>query len=99
MKFNSLLPEMVVLDIKESLKFYADLLGFKIEYSRDKFVFLSFQGSQIMLSENQDWWTQTKLERPFGRGINFEIKSNNVELMVKKLNEKNYPLFKEIEEN
>ena len=25
MKFNSLLPEMVVLDIKESLKFYVDL--------------------------------------------------------------------------
>lgn len=53
MQFNSLLPELYVSDSKNSLHFYKDILGFKVEYTRDnpKFVFLSFEGSQIMIQE------------------------------------------------
>ena len=52
MKFNQLLPELSVANIKESLKFY-ETLGFKIEYERpeNKFAFISFENVQFMLQE------------------------------------------------
>ena len=51
MKFNSLIPEVSVIDIKESKRFYIDILGFKLEYERpeDKFAFLSLGDIQIMI--------------------------------------------------
>ena len=54
MKMNTLVPEMIVSDLKRSLDFYCLVLGFKIEYERpeDKFTFLSFQGSQLMLEQD-----------------------------------------------
>lgn len=53
MKFNTLIPELEVLNIKASKNFYIEVLGFKLEYERkeDKFVFLSKDGSQLMLEE------------------------------------------------
>jgi catechol 2,3-dioxygenase-like lactoylglutathione lyase family enzyme len=58
MKFNKLIPELSVSDIDKSLKFYVDILGFKIEYQRKEtsFVFLSFQGSQIMIEKINNFW-------------------------------------------
>ena len=77
MKFNKLIPELVVSNLSKSLGFYVNILGFKVEYSREKFVFLSFQGAQIMISENNTWKTG-KLEKPFGRGINFQIEVKDI---------------------
>ncbi|UTH14049.1 VOC family protein [Macrococcus equipercicus] len=53
MKFNTLIPELEVLNIEASKNFYIEVLGFKLEYERkeDKFVFLSKDGSQLMLEE------------------------------------------------
>ena len=41
MKYNDLIPELVVSDIEKSKEFYINHLGFKIEYEReeDKFFF------------------------------------------------------------
>jgi lactoylglutathione lyase len=51
MKFNALVPELLVSNIKETLRFYVDLLGFEINYARkeDDFYFIERQGAQIML--------------------------------------------------
>ena len=53
MEFNKLVPELSVADVEKSKKFYIDILGFLLEYERkqDKFVFLSYYGSQIMLEQ------------------------------------------------
>jgi catechol 2,3-dioxygenase-like lactoylglutathione lyase family enzyme len=96
MKFNKLIPELSVFNIKKSLQFYQDTLGFTVEYSRpkDKFYFLSCEGSQIMIEEiNKTWWTG-ELEYPFGRGINFQIEVNDVSALVKRIDEANIPLFR-----
>ena len=98
MKFNKLIPELVVSNLNRSLNFYVKILGFKVEYSREKFVFLSFQGTQIMISEN-DSWNTGKLEYPFGRGINFQIEVKNIEPIIKSLTANNHPLFRNTEEN
>lgn len=98
MKFNKLIPELVVSNLNRSLNFYVKILGFKVEYSREKFVFISFQGTQIMISEN-DGWNTGKLEYPFGRGINFQIEVKHIQPIIKSLKTNNYPLFRNPEKN
>lgn len=51
---NPLIPELIVSDLQRSLDFYCQVLGFKIEYQRpeDKFAFLSYHGSQLMLEQD-----------------------------------------------
>jgi catechol 2,3-dioxygenase-like lactoylglutathione lyase family enzyme len=103
MKFNKLIPELAVSDLKKSLEFYVDTLGFKVEYERpeNNFVFLSLQGSQIMLEEirNDDSpWFTGPLEKPFGRGIHFQISVDKIQPLLETLKEKNYPVKAEPKE-
>lgn len=96
MKFNSLIPELLVKDLKESMHFYMDILGFKKEYERDNFVFLSFQGSQIMMqelgSESSKLWVTGKMEHPYGRGINLQIEVATVNEIINSLEKAKYPI-------
>lgn len=51
----TLVPEMIVSDLKRSLDFYCLILGFQIEYERPetKFAFfLLFQESPLMLEQD-----------------------------------------------
>ena len=101
MEFNRLIPELSVKCIQKSLKFYRDILGFTIDYSRpeDKFYFLSYEGSQIMIEKINHNWDTAELEYPYGRGINFQIQVDNVEELVQVLNEHNYTLFRPLKES
>ena|SRR3990167_10514627 len=104
MKFNSLVPEFYVLDFQKSIIFYTDILEFTIEYQREnpRFAFLSYQESQLMIESNnnddQDWHTG-KLEYPFGRGINFQIRTDNAQRLADKLKAANYPLKMELKDS
>lgn len=98
MKFNKLIPELSVTNFKNSLKFYTQIIGFKIEYKRDesKFAMISFQGSQLMIDqgnddENSPWFTG-KLEHPRGRGIHFQFEVDKVQPILDKLNRHKYPI-------
>ena len=96
MKFNKLIPELSVTNIEDSLGFYRDILGFKVEYSRpaDKFYFLSYEDIQFMVEEiNNHWWTG-ELERPFGRGLNFQIEVSDVSVLLKSLEKAEIELFR-----
>src|SRR5580704_10728671 len=108
MKFNSLVPEFYVLDFEKSLNFYTQILGFKIEYQREDletqktyFAFLSYQESQLMIQledDNEDWHNG-KPEYPFGRGINFQIRTDNAERLFDKLKKINYPIKRGLKES
>jgi len=102
MRFNRLVPELSALDIKKSLGFYKKL-GFKIEYQRkeDKFAFLSFQGSQIMIQElrknadsndKKSVWYTGELKHPFGRGLHFQMEVKDVTALFNKINKSKYPI-------
>lgn len=69
MKFNGLVPELSVSDINKSKNFYINILGFHLEYERleDKFAFLSYGESQIMLEEINGYWNTGELQYPLGR--------------------------------
>ena len=97
MQFNRLLPELSVTDINRTKAFYIDLLGFKLEYKRpeNKFMFLSFEGSQFMFEEiHTDGWNTADLEHPLGRGINFSVETDNIDVIYQKLLDAEYPLFR-----
>ena len=97
MQFNRLLPELSVTDINRTKAFYIDLLGFKLEYERpeNKFMFLSFEGSQFMFEEiHTDGWNTAELEYPLGRGINFSVETDNIDVIYQKLLDAEYPLFR-----
>lgn len=102
MKFNRLIPEMDVTDLDRSYKFYSDL-GFEKMYERksSRFMFLEYQGNQIMIQELSDdrKWEVGKLEYPLGRGINFSMEVDDVDLVYKRVVEAGYPIFEEMEEN
>ena len=103
MKFNPLVPELLVSDIKESLKFYVDLLDFKINYAREEenFYFLEREGTQIMiepLTDDARFTNGIPKTKPFGQGMNFEIGTSNADELYKRINDNNYPIFHPIEE-
>lgn len=101
MKFNALIPELSVSDIKVSVDFYVNVLGFEFEYERkeDKFVFLSYGKAQIMLQEISDTWFVANLEKPFGRGINFQIETDNLDELTANLEKHNVKPFKDVFES
>ena len=90
MKFNRLIPELDVSNLKRSERFYVGKLGFKREYARKGFVFLSFQGSQLMLEEGTGYGTGP-LRRPYGRGVNFHIEVDAIAPLVRRLRQKKVP--------
>ncbi len=102
MIFNPLMPEIYVTDFKKSFDFYAKILGFKFEYGREnpKFAFFSYYGSQLMIQELAPGEREEmQLEYPFGRGMNFEIDTPDVSVIIKSLEQNRYPLSRGIKES
>jgi len=101
LKFNALIPELSVSDINKSLDFYLNILLFKLEYQRkgDKFAFLSLKESQIMIEEINGHWETADLIFPYGRGINLQIATNNIDELYQNIKKNNYPIKIEIQEN
>jgi catechol 2,3-dioxygenase-like lactoylglutathione lyase family enzyme len=72
MRFNAIIPELLVSEYARSKNFYIGVLGFTLEYERanGNFAFLSFEESQIMLFQANGTWAETGvLEYPLGRGV------------------------------
>jgi catechol 2,3-dioxygenase-like lactoylglutathione lyase family enzyme len=95
--FNALVPELDVTDIEASLRFWCGLLGFAVVYDRPqaKFAFLQLEGAQVMLCQINGHWEVGKLERPFGRGINFQIATRDISAVVNSLEVAGWPMFRE----
>ena len=100
---TALTPELCCSNIKTSLTFYIETLGFNIQYQRkeDRFAMIERQGARIMLEEiqgtNRVWITGT-LEAPFGRGMNLEIKTDKIDELYECVEKAGAPIFLPIEE-
>lgn len=98
-----LVPEIYVSSLSVSLRFYVDQLGFSVKYGREEegFAYLDRAGAQMMLEEidpkNRLWMTG-ELQRPFGRGVNFQIEIEDVDDVYQVLRDRNYPIYLEIED-
>ena len=101
MKFNSLIPELTVADIERTKEFYINILGFHMEYERteNQFIFLSFEGNQLMFEQENRNWSVGELEYPYGRGINFEMTVSDVEGLYKRILDSKIQPFREMKES
>jgi len=95
--FAPLVPELDVFDLARSKAFWCDVLGFEIAYQRREhgFMYIERQGSQVMLKQRNRNWETGDLERPLGRGINFQMFVDSVEPLLDALKKANWPLFRE----
>lgn len=100
MQWSKLVPELTVSNFEESLKFYTEVLGFDLAFSRAEpvFAYLDRDGIQLMLEEAPSSWSVGKLTHPYGRGINFEIAWEDVTALRNKLVQLNYPLYRDLQD-
>jgi catechol 2,3-dioxygenase-like lactoylglutathione lyase family enzyme len=73
----ALVPELLVADLDRSLAFWCELCGFAVAWSRpdERFAYLVLGSAHLMLEQvgvGRNWVTGP-LERPWGRGVNFQI--------------------------
>lgn len=108
----TLVPELYVSSLRASLEFYLDVLGFRVEYDRpeDGFAAISLGEAHIMLEEapslkratpeefGRGEWRPANLEPPFGRGINLEIRVDDIDAANERLAIRDYPLLLEVHE-
>jgi lactoylglutathione lyase len=97
MNFNPLVPELSVSHFEKSLSFYTEALKFRVEFQRPEhhFAFLSYQGCQLMITQEGTVWKTGTLEYPYGRGINLAILVDALDVLLQSLQEHHYPLFAE----
>lgn len=101
--WKPLVPELMVSDIHRSLAFWRDVLGFRVLFERhaEGFAYLEREGSEVMLEEAREGertWLVGPMEKPFGRGINFQIETNDVQDLLDALKRTNWSLCREPEE-
>lgn len=94
----ALTPELLVEDYKVSLSFWCDVLGFSIAYQRpsEKFAYLERpEGAQVMICQRHDngKWELGPMEPPFGRGVMFQIAVNELQPIIKSINEHGHALY------
>ena len=97
----TLVPELSVTELQISLSFWVGLCGFEVVYERPEegFAYIRLGSAHLMLDQiglGRDWLTDT-LERPLGRGINFEISVPSIDSLTSRLAEADWPLFLEPE--
>ena len=101
MKWNALVPELIVTDLEKSYYFWVNILGFSVKYQRteEKFMYLELNGAQIMLEELQDdQWVTGELNYPLGRGINFQLEVKQLDDILNRLHKAQWSIFSGLEE-
>jgi len=100
---SGLVPELIVSDLQTSLEFWVDMLDFSVLYDRPEegFAYLRRDACDVMLEQpqagNRSWFT-APFEKPYGRGINFQMENADWAVQLSKLRENAWPLYLEPEE-
>lgn len=95
--WNPLVPELTVTNIDASLVFYL-AAGFKIRFRRSspEFVYIELGHAQLMLEEDHPGnWKTAALNRPYGRGINFQIEVDDISAILENFKLSEISLFQE----
>lgn len=92
-----LVPELLITDLATSLNFWVTLCGFEILYDRPEegFAYLHSGTAHVMLEQigvGRNWIPGT-LERPLGRGVNFQVSVPAIAPLVERLTSSRWPLF------
>ena len=80
------MPEFLITDLRESLAFRTGVLGFRIACSRPEQSFVCLEhpdGAQRMMYPRDGAWEVGAMERPFGRGVVFQVYVRDVDAMAR----------------
>lgn len=98
----ALVPELCVSDVAASRRFYIETLGFEVRFERpeDGFVYLAREGAELMLdaADQGRTWLAAPAEQPYGRGINLQIWTDNVDALYDRVRKSGASVFLELEE-
>ncbi len=96
----ALVPELYVTALPASLAFWRDLLGFRVLYDRPEqgFAAIEREGIEFMLEEyetgpSERCWETGPREKPYGRGINFEMTVSDIAALLERLARAHWPIF------
>lgn len=99
----ALIPELDVTDLQRSLRFYVDLLGFSVGVERpeERFAYLVRGEVHLMLEEAAGpgrRFRTAELKHPFGRGVNLQIRVDDVDVLYASVLVAPWPMIIELEE-
>lgn len=103
----TLVPELYVSRLPQSLRFYVERLGFAVDYARpeERFASLVLAGARLMLEETRSLGPATseelargefrtaELRAPFGRGVNLELRVPDVDAIARRLAVAGHPVL------
>ncbi|MCF6369843.1 bleomycin resistance protein [Rhizobium halophilum] len=104
MRSNALVPELAVSDWRKSRSFYCDVIGFDVRYERPEegFSYLVLDGGELMIDQIGLGRTFTvagaPIERPYGRGLNLQLRVPDLDVVLRRLELANIPLYLPLEE-
>ena len=98
-----LVPELDVTDLAVSLDFYVGAVGFGLAYDRpeERFAYLDLSGAHLMLQEAAGpgrRFRHGELIRPFGRGVNLQIRVADVDLVYERVRAAGYQVLVPLED-
>lgn len=101
MNSQKLVPELYCSDFKKSLEFYTGVLDFSIKFDRPEegFAYLEREGAELMLDTlgQTRIWLKGSLEYPFGRGINLQIETSDVDALYESVQKSGADVFLKME--
>ncbi len=89
-KYPLLVPEFEVSNIEKTKQVYIDIFGFVVSFERpeEKFAYMERGDIHIMLEEATGPGRRfhvADLEYPYGRGINFQIEIDDVDVVYERI--------------
>ena len=100
--WNRMVPELSVTDFSVSLSFYTQILGFSIMVRRrdPDFAYINLGEAQLMLEQHSsDAWNTAELIKPLGRGVNFQIDVDDIDVIYRRVMHNNVTLYRELKDN
>jgi len=97
----ALVPELACIDAEASKRFYVDVLGFTVLYERPEqgFCYLVRDGVELMLEQvSEQTWATAELVHPYGRGVHFQIMTDDVEPLYRRCLSGGAKIFRELED-
>jgi catechol 2,3-dioxygenase-like lactoylglutathione lyase family enzyme len=79
-----LVPEIDVAEVTGSVRFYVEVLGFRVLFERpaERFAYLECNGAELMIQDAAGpgrRFRTAPLAPPFGRGVNFQLRVDDVD--------------------
>ena len=98
-----LVPELDVTDLATSMRFYVEVLEFRMLFERpdERFAYLERDGVELMIQEAAGpgrRFRTAPLELPCGRGVNFQLRVDDVDAVLARAVEAGVSIVAPIEE-